>query len=565
MANWNLVSTDGRGYVVRIGDSPVVLGRQKGCTLALNDDAASRQHCVIEPDGLGGLRVRDLGSRNGTRHNSAKLVGQDAALNEGDTIRVGTHTFVVEAEAAPGESTPSRSSRSGGAASGGSGAGGGAARDDATDGGASGIGGPWAQQLRDVLLNLAPRGEGEEALTMLDASGEPTGALGGATPGPQCMALLLLLASKSRATDVHFEPKVTGFHVRVRVDGQMVTIGEVPAKVGTLVLGLVKTACLMRLEAQDAVQDGRFAVRFKNRRVDYRVSITPSVHGQKLVLRVLDSAIAPRSLLDLGLPPYVYERLRKVCAQDQGFILVCGPTGSGKTTTLYNALREIDRETTNVVTIEDPVEYQLENTTQIPIDEAKGNTFGALLRSVLRQDPDVILVGEIRDEETARTAMQAAMTGHLVFSTVHSKDSISAVFRLLDLKVEPHLVASSLDLVLAQRLVRVLCESCKRGVRITPGQATRLGKFLEGKSETFAPVGCTNCLKTGYRGRRAIYEMLDFNDELRDVVLRDPTITSMKRVIEKGLFTTLLQSGWIMASRGATDLEEIERVAGTAG
>jgi type II secretory ATPase GspE/PulE/Tfp pilus assembly ATPase PilB-like protein len=339
------------------------------------------------------------------------------------------------------------------------------------------------------------------------------------------MSLMLQLAAKARATDIHFEPKVNSWQIRTRVDGQMVSVCDVPMKVGQLVLGLVKTACLMRLEAQDAVQDGRFAVRFKNRRVDYRVSITPSVHGQKLVMRVLDSALAPRSLLELGLPPYAYERMRKVCSQEQGFILVCGPTGSGKTTTLYNALREIDRETANVVTIEDPVEYQLENTTQIPIDESKGNTFGQLLRSVLRQDPDVILVGEIRDEETARTAMQAA-------------------------------------LVLAQRLVRTLCEVCKRAVRVTPGQSTRLGKFLEGKHETYVPVGCLSCLKTGYRGRRAIYEMLDFNDELRDVVLKEPNIGAMKKVVDKGLFTSLLQHGWTLAAKGMTDLDEVERVSG---
>jgi type II secretory ATPase GspE/PulE/Tfp pilus assembly ATPase PilB-like protein len=214
------------------------------------------------------------------------------------------------------------------------------------------------------------------------------------------------------------------------------------------------------------------------------------------------------------------------------------------------------------VTIEDPVEYQLDNITQIPIDEAKGNTFGGLLRSVLRQDPDVILVGEVRDEETARTAMQAAMTGHLVFSTVHAKDTIAAVFRLLDLKVEPYLVANSLDLVLAQRLVRILCDHCKRPTSIPPGVATRLGKHLQGRNEMYSATGCPRCLRTGYRGRRALFELLEFNDELRDVVLREPTIAAMKKVIEQGLFTTLAQFGWRLVADGATTLEEVDRVAG---
>jgi general secretion pathway protein E len=288
------------------------------------------------------------------------------------------------------------------------------------------------------------------------------------------------------------------------------------------------------------------------------------VHGQKMVIRVLDDRYVPHTLDELGLAGYMYDRLKRTCEQDHGLLLVCGPTGSGKTTTLYNALRQIDRYSRNVVTIEDPVEYQLDHVTQIPVSTAgiKENTFGSLLRSVLRQDPDVILVGEIRDEETARTAMQAAMTGHLVFSTVHSKDTISAIFRLLDLKVEPYLVANSLDLVLAQRLVRVLCDSCKRPVPVAPGVATRLGKYLGNKTQMFVSTGCVRCLRTGYRGRRALFELLDFTDDLRDVVLRDPSIQAMKKVIEGGHFTTLAQSGWRMVADGVTTLEEVDHVAG---
>jgi general secretion pathway protein E len=255
------------------------------------------------------------------------------------------------------------------------------------------------------------------------------------------------------------------------------------------------------------------------------------------------------------------ERLRKVCEQDSGLILTCGPTGSGKTTTLYNCLRSIDRVSRNVITIEDPVEYQVEHVTQIPIDEHKGNTFGTMLRSVLRQDPDVILVGEIRDQETARTAMQAAMTGHLVFSSVHAKESIVAIFRLLDLNVEPYLVANSLNLVLAQRLVRLLCPNCKQPHPVPPGVATRMGRHLMGKTHTFAATGCSKCLRTGFRGRRAIFELLDFNDELRDMVLSNPSITGMKRIIEQGLFTTLQQFGWRLVAEGVTSIDEVERVA----
>ncbi len=539
MPTFQLSSTDGRGYLLTFGQSPITIGRSPDCTLPINDESASRKHCVIEPDGMGNWKVRDLGSRNGTKVNNQRLIKQEAVLKAGDAVKVGGHSFIVEAEQSMQEVRAEVRSRT----------------IDSND--------SWAEELRGMLLSLPPKGEGEEPIGLIDAGGQSTGALGGEASGPTATRLLLLLASKSRATDIHVEPKQYNYQVRLRVDGQMVALVDLPSKVGQFFIGLIKTACLMRPAAEDTVQDGHFTSKFRTRRVEYRVSVTPSVHGAKMVIRVLDAANAPRSLSELNLPTYMYERVRKVCGKEQGFVLVCGPTGSGKTTTLYNALREIDRETTNVVTIEDPVEYQLENTTQIPIDERKGNTFSQLLRSVLRQDPDVILVGEIRDEETARTAMQAAMTGHLVFSTVHSKDSISAVFRLLDLKVEPFLVASSLDIVLAQRLMRTLCDVCKRSVRAAPSQMTRMGRFLEGKNELMAPVGCAACLKTGYRGRRAIYELLDFNDELRDVVMKEPNIGAMKKIVEKGLFTSLLQSGWQLAAKGVTDLEEVERVAGS--
>jgi general secretion pathway protein E len=318
---------------------------------------------------------------------------------------------------------------------------------------------------------------------------------------------MLLTAAKGRGTDIHLEPKTDITQVRMRVDGQMVWIADIPKRVGDLTSGLVRTACQLKSVAADAVQDGHFSARFPDRRVEYRASFTPTMQGAKLVLRVLDERGIPHSIGELGLAPYMEERVRKTCEQSQGMLLVCGPTGSGKTTTLYNCLRAVDREKKNVITIEDPVEYQIEGCTQIPINEKRGNTFFSLLRSCLRQDPDVILLGEIRDDETAQTAMRAAMTGHLVFTTLHAKDTISAVFRLLDLKVEPFLVANSLELILAQRLLRVLCDNCKRTVPVTPGQATRIGRFLGGKSQVYSAVGCQSCLKTGYRGRRALFEL----------------------------------------------------------
>ncbi len=572
MPNLILKTIRGDTTNTRLAGTPVSIGRGPENAVCLRDERASRNHCVIEPDGRGGYLVRDLQSRNGTKINDVKI--SSSPLRPGDVLRVGAHEFLVESD----ESIPQS-----------------AARDtftaeeplpdlDVAEMESAGIPAPipsyapdpdvpvsarpaaesseWAQKLDELIDSLPPKDAERESVSLFDATGKPSQALVGDSVGPQGMRLLLRMASKTRATDIHVEPKGDRSQVRMRVDGQMITVVDLPARVSDMIFGVIKTAAQIKLAARDAVQEGHFSTRFPDRRVDYRVSFTPSVYGQKLVLRVLDTRGLPRSINELGLAPYMVDRVRRICEQDHGLLLVCGPTGSGKTTSLYTCIREIDRHSRNVVTIEDPVEYQIDMVTQIPIDEHKGNSFGNLLRSVLRQDPDVILVGEIRDEETARTAMQAAMTGHVVFSSIHAKDTIAAVFRLLELKVETYLVANSLDLVLAQRLVRVLCETCKREVSVAPGQASRLGKFLANKTKMYTATGCPRCLRTGYRGRRAIFELLDFNDDLRDVVLREPTIQAMKKVIEQGHFTTLMQFGWRLVAEGVTTLDEVDHVAG---
>jgi general secretion pathway protein E len=544
-----------QGRTIKVDGEPISIGRHPDNAICLHDEKLSRFHCVVEPDPDGiGYRIRDLGSRNGTRLNEEKVT--QAPISHGDMLRFGDHEFIAEivedSAAPPKRVRKSEESRSAPAPS--------APMPRPRPGEPD-----WAGEMERLLTTLPPKDEREEPLQLIEANGSPSGVLSAGGEGPRAMLLLMQISSKSRATDIHMEPRGDETNVRLRVDGQMVTLAEMPRRVGDLVGGLVKTGCQMQMAARDAVQEGHFSCKFPDRRVEYRVSFTPSVHGQKMVIRILDDRYVPRSLDELGLAGYMYDRLRRTCEQDHGLLLVCGPTGSGKTTTLYNALRQIDRYSRNVVTIEDPVEYQLDNVTQIPVNSGgskETNSFGSLLRSVLRQDPDVILVGEIRDEETAKTAMQAAMTGHLVFSTVHSKDTISAIFRLLDLKVEPYLVANSLDLVLAQRLVRVLCDSCKRSVPVAPGVATRLGKFLGGKTQMYVSTGCGKCLRTGYRGRKAIFELLDFTDDLRDVVLRDPSIQSMKKIIEQGHFTTLAQSGWKLIAEGLTTLDEVDHVAG---
>jgi len=557
MSNYRLTPIRGTAKQIALTGGRVIIGRNPDCTVPIIDERASRQHCVLQPDGKGGWMVRDLGSRNGTKVNEVRIT--ESPLRPGDVLKVGSHEFLVETDHS-GQPSPGDTNAEGTFHVS-------ASVKDLPDE----VKNPqlitsrevgWMFELTAVMNELPPRDSDPETVAIIDANGFPSDVLAGTSDGPNAMRMLIQLSSKARSTDIHVEPKGDYYQVRLRVDGDMVQVIDLPRRVGELVFGVIKAACQMGVAARDAMQEGHFSVVFPDRRVEYRVSFTPTVHGQKLVVRILDQKWQPGSMYDLGMAPYMFERIQRACQQESGMVLACGPTGSGKTTTLYNAIRTIDRTTRNVVTIEDPVEYQLDNVTQIPVDEGKGNSFGGLLRGVLRQDPDVILVGEVRDEETARTAMQAALTGHLVFSSIHAKETIAAVFRLLDLKVEPYLVANSLDLIVAQRLVRVLCEHCKRETQVMPGQATRLGKWLSGKNFIYHSTGCARCLRTGYRGRRALFELLDFNDELRDIVLKEPSIQAMKRIIEQGLFTTLAQSGWRLVAEGETSLDEVDRVAG---
>jgi general secretion pathway protein E len=276
-------------------------------------------------------------------------------------------------------------------------------------------------------------------------------------------------------------------------------------------------------------------------------------------VRILDTANTPYHVWDLTLPDWMYDQVMTSVKGDAGMVLVCGPTGSGKTSTLYAVIRDIDVNERNVVTIEDPIEIQLEGVTQIPVSDEKGNTFAALLRSVLRQDPDAILVGEVRDPETARTALQAAITGHLVFSTVHARDTVGTIFRLLDLGVEPYLVASGLQLVLGQRLVRVLCPSCKQAVRPTADQLSRMGEAGQGVTRIFSAKGCPRCMGIGYSGRRAVFELLKVTELMRDVIMKAPTLTDLQKSMEGQKFVKLAQSAYQLVAQGITSIDEVER------
>jgi general secretion pathway protein E len=548
---------------------PVSIGRLPDNSLHVPDEGLSRNHAVVEPYG-DGWRIRDLGSRNGTKVNGGRI--SEARLRNGDVVKLGgvEIRFIDPKEIdAPKRQTPDFAAiaevqrRR--------------AYDqktidvDLSEVAASSVQTGYEKRLREIIDAGPDKSFNEHDIALVDSRGvtihsaTTAGIEAGkdeeAAESIRTFRLLLLACFRSRATDLHLEARVDRSVVRLRVDGFMVTAVELSMQIAKRVLGVIKILCQIDTSQKVAVQDGHFSVMVKGRRVDYRVSLTPSVHGQKLVIRVLDSSNAPSRLHELGLVPWMYERLRLIATKDAGMLLACGPTGSGKTTSLYSCLREIDVEQRNAITIEDPVEYHLEGCTQIPIDHKQGNTFATILRSVLRQDPDIIFVGEIRDIETANVAMQAAMTGHLVYSTVHAKDSIGAIFRLLDLGVETYLVANAINLIIAQRLVRLLCDNCKKAVTPTPGQTMKMGRAVEGLSRIYLPQACTICLGTGYVGRRALFELLEFSDGLRDVVLRKPTISDIRAVLAQGLFTSLQGYGWQLVAQGLTTVEEIERVA----
>ena len=385
------------------------------------------------------------------------------------------------------------------------------------------------------------------------------------------LRLLLLICSRTRATDVHLEPKTDYYQLRIRIDGMMVDVSKVPNEIGIRLSALVKVLSDIDISQRTSVQEGHFAAKIPGalggrtvgfRRADYRVSYAPAMFGQKLVVRVFDAANAPLKIDNLQLPKWMLDSVKHELQKEAGMLLVCGPTGSGKTTTLYSLVRSSDLGRKNVVTIEDPVEVQLEGVTQIQVDEAQDKTFSTLLRSVLRQDPDAILVGEIRDSETARIAMQAAITGHLVFSTVHTTNSIGSIFRLLDLGVEPYLVAQGLHVVIAQRLVRQLCQFCKQPVKATAEDLDKMKLASQGVTDIFEPKGCARCLGTGFAGRRAFFELLQTTDELRDVIVTNRTMEGIKKVLNGNKFITLEQSGYQLVADGLVSLEEIESAVG---
>ena len=375
-------------------------------------------------------------------------------------------------------------------------------------------------------------------------------------------------AMESRASDIHIETRDTEVQVKYRIDGALYAkVDPIDLAYHQTLISRIKVMSELDIAERRVPQDGRFRVRYKGRNVDFRVSIMPTIHGEDAVIRILDKEQINESFrnLNLDVVGFAEEDVRKFrhyIAEPYGMVLVTGPTGSGKTTTLYAALNEIRNEEDKIITIEDPVEYQLHGITQIPVNEKKGLTFARGLRSILRHDPDKIMVGEIRDTETAQIAIQSALTGHLVFTTVHANNVIDVIGRFLNMGVEPYNFVSSLNCVLAQRLVRMLCPYCKRQHRATPEELIESGLRPEEHQGRifYTNVGCDSCNHTGYRGRTAIHELLDLSDNIREMIVeRRPGSEVRRAAVAEGL-TSLRESALKKVFAGVSTLHEINRV-----
>jgi general secretion pathway protein E len=380
-------------------------------------------------------------------------------------------------------------------------------------------------------------------------------------PVVRLVNLLLIEALDARASDVHLESYQDGLRVRYRIDGVLQNAPSPPPHLTAAIISRLKIMAELDIAERRLPQDGRIRLRLLNRQVDVRVSTVPTLRGESVVLRLLDKERGRISLLELGMAPDTLELFTEVVSRPHGIVLVTGPTGSGKTTTLYAAVEMIRTGREKILTVEDPVEYELVGVPQVPVNEKVGMTFAGALRALLRQDPDIILVGEIRDAETAQIATQAALTGHLVLSTLHTNDSPTALTRLLDLDVAAYLVASTVDAVLAQRLVRVICTHCKTETKPDKAAARRLDIESLGLSRVWKGAGCDQCRGTGYRGRTGVYELLVMDNELRLEVQRRRGSEELRAMgVAKGM-RTLLEDGVRAAKEGVTTLDEVLRVA----
>src|SRR6266568_4469271 len=370
-------------------------------------------------------------------------------------------------------------------------------------------------------------------------------------------------AIELRASDIHLEPFEHELRIRYRIDGVLQDV-PVPSQIKRFqpaIVSRVKILSHLNIAEKRLPQDGRIKIRIDESEVDIRVSVIPMLHGEAVVMRLLRQHATLRGMRHLGMNARELKSFRRVLGLPHGIILVTGPTGSGKTSTLYTALNEINDSVRKIITIEDPIEYQLKGVNQIQVLEKAGLTFARGLRAILRHDPDVLLIGEIRDQETAQIAVQASLTGHLVFSTLHTNDAPGALTRLVDMGVEPYLVASSLEAVLAQRLVRVLCPQCKQEDTSPAATAFKAELEFPANLPIYRAVGCRECRQTGYHGRRAIFEWMDSNNQIRQMILKNCSSDQLREAARRAGMRTLAEDGWRLIRQGVTTPEEVLRVS----
>ena len=373
--------------------------------------------------------------------------------------------------------------------------------------------------------------------------------------------IILKTSIQSRASDIHIEPTETNCIVRSRIDGMLSETFIFDKDIYPPMVSRMKLLSNMDIAERRRPQDGRFSAQILDKEYDFRISTLPILNGESIVLRIFDKSKVIINLEDLGMHPDNFAKFKKSMKAPYGIILVTGPTGSGKTTTLYGALNDIKSVKTKIITVEDPVEYQLNMIQQVHVNEKAGLTFVSALRSILRQDPDVIMIGEIRDQETLRIAIQAALTGHLVFSTLHTNDAISALPRMIDMGIEPYLVSGALVCIEAQRLVRKLCPHCKQKITLSQKTFDEVKKFVPENYQFYKSVGCPQCSQTGYLGREMISEILPISDHIASMVANGASKDELKSVAYEEGFIDMFHDGVIRAANGITTLEEVYRVA----
>ena len=401
----------------------------------------------------------------------------------------------------------------------------------------------------------------QSALANLEAMGNDVNAQAESAAVRNLLNLILLTAVKAQAADIHFEPFEDSFRVRNRIDGVLYEMLPVPKALSAPLVARVKVMAHLDIAERRLPQDGKIPVRIGDREVDLRVSTLPTIFGESVVVRILDRLVVNLDLEKIGFPEDQLAYFKTVIERPNGIVVVTGPTGSGKTTTLYSALSAVNSDEVKIITTEDPVEYEIKGLVQVPVDESVGRSFAHCLRAILRQDPDIVLVGEARDKETAQIAVQASLTGHLVFTTLHTNDAPTAVTRLIDMGVEPFLLAATLETVCAQRLVRTICVKCKAPYEPSDDELLQLSlkrsdvqgqRFYYGK-------GCDHCKGTGYKGRTALFELMDINDTLRELILSKASATQLRLAAQRSGMRPLRDSGVQKVFAGLTTIEEVVR------